>query len=132
MSNNRSIPPTLRDLLSRLEFLGHIKQGQKPCMNSLILVDGKSLWGAARRFLGYEGRNKIMDQINKIIDQAINSLVQYQDTIFYNSLYASLKNARNGIENLKIVYKDDEFMLAQITVCINNIDIQLSSVTKVE
>ena len=51
----KSIPASLRDLLTKLEFLAMTEVGYKVCMNDMSFVDGKSWYGAYKRASAGEG-----------------------------------------------------------------------------
>lgn len=123
----KSIPNPLRDLLSKLEFLGMIKQKQKVCMNDMSFVGANSWQGSIKRNRGGESRTNLVLCITQIIEETIDAIKQYTNTEFLHLIYNSLNKARTGINNLIDTYSDDPNFIGKIRVCIMNIDLQLKS-----
>ena len=122
---NSNIPSTLRELLKKLEFLGMIEEGKKPCMNEMIFVDAKSWWGAFYRNRSGENRKSTMLHIQQIVDQAILAMQEFDSTEFTTILTNSLLKARDGIEKLAETYLDSPGVVAETRVIVSNINLQL-------
>lgn len=120
-----SIPATLNDLLVILKFLSMIERGKKINMGSMDFVDCTSWWGTIKRSLAGEGRKSLMVHINQIVQQAITAISEYKDTEFCTLIVNNLAEAKIGIQNLSTTYQDDPNIVAQINVCVSNIDLQL-------
>ena len=127
MSTNvtNSIPTTLNDLLVKLRILGKIQRGKKINMGTMSFVDAASWIGALARSLSGEGRKGLMVHLNQIIQQAINAINEYHDTEFCKIVVNHLAQAKVGIQTLTTTYQADPSTVAQIEVCISNIDLQL-------
>lgn len=125
MSTSHSIPTTLKGLLSKLEFLGMIERGQKPCMGDMTFVDGNSLWGALIRALKGEGHKGMLAHINQIIEQTIDSIEEFKDTEFLPIIIIDLNKAKIGITHLSTTYKDQPAVTSELNVIIANINHQL-------
>jgi len=125
MSTSHSIPSTLRELLSKLEFLGMIERGQKPCMGDMTFVDGNSFWGALMRAFKGEGSKGMLAHINQIVEQTVESVEEYKDTEFLPIIINTLNKAKIGINNLNTTYSDQPAVTSQINVIIANINHQL-------
>lgn len=127
MSNNvtNSIPATLNDLLVKLKILSMIERGKKINMGSMTFVDSNSWTGAFCRSLNGEGRKGLMVHLSQIVQQAITAIGEYQDTEFCKLVVNHLAEARIGIQNLATTYQHDPSIVAQIKVCVSNIDLQL-------
>lgn len=127
MSNTvtNSIPSTLNDLLVKLKILSMIERGKKINIGTMTFVDSSSWWGSVSRTLSRECRKGLMLHINQIVQQAINSINEYKDTEFCKLVVNSLAQAKIGILNLATTYQDDPNIVAQINICISNIDLQL-------
>lgn len=121
-----SIPPTLNDLLVKLKILGMIERGRKINMGTMTFVDSSSWWGSCCRGLAGEGRKSLMVHLSQIIQQAISAIDQYQDTEFCRLIVNNLAGAKVGIHNLTFTYKDDPNVTAQISLYVENINIQLT------
>lgn len=124
-NTTNSIPSTLNDLLVKLNVLSRIERGNKINMGSLSFTDATSWWGSIQRSLNGEGRKSLMVHLNQIIQTAISAIAEYQKTEFCRIIVNSLASAKIGIQNLMVTYQNDPYMVAQIDVCISNIDLQL-------
>ena len=120
-----SIPATLNDLLVKLKILSMIERGHKINMGSMTFVDANSWLGSLQRSLSGEGRKGLMIHLNQIIQQAITAINEYQNTEFCKIVVNSLAGAKIGIQNLITTYQNDPSIVAQIEICIANINLQL-------
>lgn len=127
MSNHvtNSIPITLNDLLVKLKILSMIESGKKINMGNMTFIDASSWLGAIQRGLKGEGKKSMIMHINQIIDQAITAIKEYQYTEFCSIIVNHLAQARVGIQNLTTTYATHPKTVAQITICLENIDLQL-------
>ncbi len=124
MSSN-AIPEPLRDLLGKLVFLSMIEKNKKPCMHDMTFVRDSSWLGALKRSLRGEGRKSMILHIHQIIDLAIASIDEYRDTEFLPLILNRLAEAKVGITNLITTYRRYPDTIAKISVCLDNINIQL-------
>lgn len=120
-----SIPATLNDLLVKLRILSMIERGKKINMGTMTFTDSSSWMGAIERSLSGEGRKGLMVHLNQIVQQAINAINEYQKTEFCGIIVNNLAEAKIGIQNLTTTYQSDPSIVAQIEVCISNINLQL-------
>jgi hypothetical protein len=127
MSNNvtNSIPATLNDLLVKLKILSMVERGKKINMWSMTFVDSNSWFGSFNRSMYGEGRKSLMIHLNQIIQQAINAINEYQNTEFCKIIVNHLAEAKVGIQTLTTTYQSDPSIVAQLEVCMSNIDLQL-------
>ncbi|MEM2987321.1 MAG: hypothetical protein QXV60_04405 [Nitrososphaerota archaeon] len=127
MSKNviNSIPITLNDILVKLKILSMIERGKKINMNTMKFVDSNSWIGAINRSISGEGRKGLIVHLNQIIQQAIDAIDEYYGTEFCKIIVNYLAQAKVGIQNLVSTYQSDPLIVAQIHVCIENIDLQL-------
>lgn len=128
MIMSQTIPSSLREILTKLEFLAMIGKGKKPCMVDKSFVDSDSWYGALKRTVMGEGRKGMMIQINETIDLTIDAINQYQETEFIFLIVESLRRAKNGICNLKSSYINRPEIIADINVCLSNIQLQLDKI----
>lgn len=119
----QSLPSALRDLLEKLEFLSMVEEGQKPCMNTMEIVDGG--WkGAIYRMRTAENRENTLLQIEAIVDKTMEALNAYNGD-FLRITVQTLAKARGGIKNLTVTYKDHPRTVSRINVILRNVDLQL-------
>lgn len=119
------IPLTLRELLSKLYFLSMIKKGKKPCMTNMSFVDVDSWYGAFYRSNNSESKDTVMMQIEKIIDETIQALANYEGGEFVPIIIRALDEAKVGISELSETYREFPHTVAKIKVCLENIQLQL-------
>ena len=125
----KMIPGNIKEILINLEYLSKIEQGKKPCMSDQTFVNAygfSSYYGAFVRFMKSEGRKNMMIQINSIVDQALDALVKYKDADYYALLVEKLLSAKEGLQNLTRTYVKYPRITSDITVCIDNINLQLN------
>lgn len=121
-----SIPVGLQSLLAKLDFIGQIRGGSKACMSNMTFVDDDSWIGSFyRRFWVKESRKTVISDIEKIINETIESIKVHKDTVFLKLIINSLSEARIGIDSMKVTYRDDPNIKSRISVQLKNIDIQL-------
>lgn len=125
MSVINSIPATLNDLLVKLRILSMIERGKKINMGTMTFIESSSWLGALNRSISGEGRKGLMLHLNQIIQQSINAINEYRDTEFCAIVVNHLAQAKIGIQNLTTTYQSDPNIIAQIDICVANIDLQL-------
>lgn len=126
MASN-SIPIPLKDLLSKLHFLGCIQRGSKINMSDKSFSDASSWFAAIKRSFSGEGRDTMIADINRIIEETIHAIDHYAETDFLPLLIEYLEKAKIGIQNLTATYQDDPNIISQLTVAIENVNIQLKT-----
>lgn len=126
-----SIPTTLSDLLVKLKILSMTESGKKINMGNMTFTDSfswldVSTWfGALNRGLNGEGKKGLMIHLNRIIEQTIAAINEYQYTEFCAIIVNHLAQARIGIQNLTNTYAAYPKTVAKLLVLIENIDLQL-------
>lgn len=125
MSSINSIPVTLNDLLVKLKILSMLERGKKINIGTMSFVDANSWIGSFTRSITGESRKGLMIHLNQIIQEAINAIEEYSNTEFCKIIVNHLAQAKVGIQNLITTYQSDPYIIAQIYVCITNIDLQL-------
>lgn len=120
-----SIPIPLNDLLVKLKILSMIERGKKINMGTMTFTDSNSFLGSINRSLTGEGRKGLMIHLNQIIHQTICAINEYHETEFNKIVINHLSKAKVGIQNLITTYQEDPSIVAQIEICIANIDLQL-------
>ena len=121
-----SIPATLNDLLVKLKILSMVERGKKINMGTMTFIDASSWLGSISRSMSGEGRKGLMAHLSQIVQQAINAINEYQSTEFCGLIVNHLAEAKVGIISLKTTYQSDPSIVAQLDVCISNIDLQLN------
>lgn len=127
MINNarNSIPQSLSELLVKLNILSMIECGKKINLSTMSFVDSTSWWGSLSRTIYGESRKNMIVHLYQIINQSIEAIEEYKNTELQPILIEHLTKAKIGIQNLATTYHHDPNIVAQINVCISNIELQL-------
>jgi hypothetical protein len=122
---SESIPTSLKNLLSKLEFLSMIERGKKPCFGDMTFVSSNSWIGSWKRMFMGENRKNLLFEIEQIVEQGILAIQEYQNTNYLPIILENLSKAKIGIENLILTYSDHPNTISRLRVYILNIDIIL-------
>jgi hypothetical protein len=120
-----SIPPALRNLLTKLEYISMIERGQKPCFSDMTFVQSNSWFGAWKRLISGENKKNLLFEIEQIIERTILAIEEYQNKDYNKLLLENLAKAKCGIENLILTYTDHPETISNLRVHIINIDLTL-------
>ena len=120
-----SIPATLNDLLVKLKILSMVERGKKINTGNMTFTDANSWIGSFTRSLSGEGHKGLLIYLNQLIQQSINAINEYQDTEFCKLIVNQLAQAKIGILSFATTYQRYPDVVAQIEVCVSNIDLQL-------
>lgn len=125
MMKSESIPPSLRNLLTKLEYISMIERGQKPCFSDMTFVHSNSWMGAWKRLFSGENRKNLLFEIEQIIDRTILAIEEYTNKDYIKLLLENLSKAKTGIENLILTYTEHPDTVSNLRVHIINIDLTL-------
>jgi len=106
----------IQKLREHLELLSKITPKHTLNVTTMTIVPHNSYMGAVKRLWFRENREKTIDTIERIIDTAIVNLPREFD------LFMLIKNAKNGIHNLKETYENDMDIKERIELCLTRID----------
>jgi hypothetical protein len=120
-----SIPPALRNLLTKLEYISMIERGQKPCFSDMTFVQSNSWLGAWKRLVSGENRKNLLFEIEQIIDRTILAIEEYANKEYVRLLLENLSKAKTGIENLMLTYTEHPDTISNLRVHLINIDLTL-------
>lgn len=120
-----SIPPALRNLLTKLEYISMIERGQKPCFSDMTFVQSNSWLGAWKRLFSGENKKNLLFEVEQIIDRTILAIEEYSNKEYVKLLLENLAKAKIGIENLILTYTDHPETISNLRVYIINIDLTL-------
>lgn len=122
---SESIPPALRNLLTKLEYISMIERGQKPCFSDMTFVQSNSWFGAWKRLITGENKKNLLFEVEQIIDRTILAIEEYTNKEYIKLLLENLAKAKCGIENLILTYTDHPETISNLRVYIINIDLTL-------
>jgi hypothetical protein len=120
-----SIPPALRNLLTKLEYISMIERGQKPCFSDMTFVQSNSWMGAWKRLIAGENKKNLLFEVEQIIDRTILAIEEYSNKEYVKLLLENLAKAKIGIENLILTYTEHPETISNLRVYIINIDLTL-------
>lgn len=121
-----TIPFELRELLKQGEFISMIPRGKKPNMHDYSFVDADSWSGALFRATHGEDRRGMTAKINTIVDQFITAIRNYESSEFLPLIIDTLHRMKTGgLSNLLATYSTAPDTVAELRVCLANIDLQL-------
>lgn len=120
-----SIPPALRNLLTKLEYISMIERGQKPCFSDMTFVQSNSWIGAWKRLISGENKKNLLFEVEQIIDRTILAIEEYSNKEYVKLLLENLAKAKIGIENLILTYTEHPETISNLRVYIINIDLTL-------
>jgi hypothetical protein len=120
-----SIPPALRNLLTKLEYISMIERGQKPCFSDMTFVQSNSWFGACKRLFTGENKKNLLFEVEQIIDRTILAIEEYSNKEYVKLLLENLAKAKIGIENLILTYTEHPETISNLRVYIINIDLTL-------
>lgn len=134
---------TFEDILINLKLIGDINVNDKLKISENSLdIDNRYMQSVIRTLYG-DGRNKTIKFINSLIIHASynsNSLISIlndKENIFendnkhfkhqLNTLICCLNSSLNGLDKLKITYKDDNIFVANINLAQDKIRVLLTN-----
>lgn len=121
-----TIPFELRELLKQGEFLSMIPRGKKPNMHDYSFVDADSWSGALFRATHGEDRRGMVIKINTIVDQFITAIRNHDGSEFLPLIIDTLYRMKTGgLSNLLATYSAAPDTVADLRVCLSNIELQL-------
>lgn len=120
------IPPTLSELLIKLDVVGALGEGHKLCVESLSYVSAYSWYGAIYRSYYGEGRTRTLTFLNNLVSQTIQAMNEYYGTEFFGLIIEALTKAKAGINNLISTYNIDPATASTLKLIRDNIQIQLN------
>ena len=122
------IPQELKELLQKLEFLSLIQDNIKPNIYSMSFSEVGCWSHSLYRTATGESGTVLMKEINKIIDDAISALEQYNNTEFHDIILETLNRANTGLIKLRTTYKAKPDIVSKINVCMTNIGLQIKNI----
>ena len=142
--DNNEISMTTDQILTNLKIISRIKKGEKMITNNMIMeIDNRYLqW--VRRWWEQNSRVSTIDFFNKILDRAFQIIDETYDNKDKQNYYFNeensrilqkfsleLSNARQGINNLKETYADDETTKSQLDIMDEKINQRIEKIQKV-
>ena len=121
-----SFPTDLQELLVKLEFLSQVKQGDKINTKEMSFSPKDSWISSLKRTYSREDRKLTLQYIKDVVRDTTDILDRYKDEKdYYNIIKQSFTNAKSGIENLLITYKDSPEIISVLRVIIKDMELQI-------
>lgn len=127
MSNNieiSRIPTSIQEILIKLKFIKNLKRGYKLNISSLTYSENSYFESVKRMFTG-EGRKLTIEFIHNLVVQSLDTLENFSDTEFAETILNHLDEACLGLEILREGYSNDAEVSARISTILENIRLQL-------
>lgn len=120
---------SVQDTVSKLKFIGKIKEGEKLDVQSLTLCSesvGTSLY---RTFLARnESRGNALEFIRGVVGEAFELATKYlrkKDHFFKDvgqMIIESLHESKSGLSNLAKTYEDDKMFVSKLETLMNTLE----------
>ena len=121
-----SLPVHLKVLLKNLKFISMIEKGKKPCLSDLSFVDSSSWFGAWKRNRNSEDKKHLKTFIDSVVEQSFKAIEDSRNKEYAQMIIKALDEARNGIINTQVTYKDFPDFITDVGVIIDSINHQLN------
>lgn len=116
------IPTHHYKALVYLNIIANIPKYSKINTSDNSIVPAKSLWGACKRFLNDENRQRNIKTIADHINTGLKILPTLESKQQERDFLKALEGCKRGLKNLLETYNDDVNMVAEINVLIDQID----------
>lgn len=133
MSNITNIFPELQQVLQKLSFIGKIKEGQRLNVNYRPAIVGGNSWlysfyESLIRSMNGEGREGTIAYLKELMTDTLHLLEKYQNMnqlCYLTHILEMLKEAKQGVKNLKITYYADPLVVSQLDIILLQMQDQL-------
>ena len=103
--NTTTIPPRLKELLGKLSFYNSCGPGQKICFGTKTTVPANSIiWGPISRWISGDSREKLLEETNKLIQEASDGLKNAEWRSFRYLIFYELEEMLAAITRQLNVY----------------------------
>tara|TARA_Y100000816_G_C26011804_1_gene529045 strand:- start:491 stop:913 length:423 start_codon:yes stop_codon:yes gene_type:complete len=124
-------------LLINLNVISKINANEKICVNQSgkIGIHQESKYYGIYRWVFGENRMKCISFINNLINDTIDKIYEYQksdcdvEKRYENELVIGVNNACTGLENLKITYDSDTYIVSYIESIIKRIQLHIKIIS---
>ena len=142
--NNSEIVMTTDQVLTNLKIISRIKKGEKIITNNAIMEIDNRYFQWARRWWEQNSRMNTIDFFNKILERAFQIIDDTYDNKGKENYYFNeensrilqkfsleLTNARQGLNNLKETYVDDETTKSQLDIMDEKVNQRVEKIQKI-
>lgn len=119
------------DIIPKLKFISRLNKGDKINVKNLYIQPNNFINKISRSFIHIDDRTNTLIFVNNTIKKGFDLFLQHIesnnsfDTILCQNILIDLKNAINGLLNLKETYGDDIMFVCKIDSLIEEIDARL-------
>ena len=126
METRPLMPTTLKSLLKRGELIRMTPELCKINISDYSFVSSGSFIGALVRMIKGENKKDLMIEINATVDQFIEALNNKDYKIFRHQIIETLEGMKKeGLIRLMKTYSNYPGIVAEIKICIDNINLHL-------
>jgi hypothetical protein len=127
-----------QEIVSRLKFIGKIKRGEKINTHHMYVQPTGIMTFVKRTFWDHDNRSNALTFIHDAITRAFELLITHNrsdkapDKLLANNLIKDLRDATNGLDNIKITYQDDTKFCCDIDTILEFTTARLAEYTYIE
>lgn len=126
--NNVVTDAFLSGILQRLNFLARAKKNEKPCFDGFnSRYQPNTFFQRIVRTFSSHSRQEIYSFLHDLSADCSISIEIYRESPHYNYLIQSMKDSRNGVENLKLTYSEDINLINKLNIYLAEINAMLEN-----
>lgn len=121
----------LKDIISKLKFIGKIQKGDKINVKYLYVQPKGVVTTISRSFFYQDNRGNTLSFLENVITKTLEIISNYENTddhfekVLCNNIVKDLVLSKNGFDNLKETYIEDIKFCCDIDTLIQLINIKL-------
>jgi len=127
--NNTVWSDSLTRILADLRFLAGIQSNQKACFVKKVYVDAASYWGSALRLIYNESGRDCIQRTRTIFHDGMEHFSETSNNDHKEVLFAYIKNAIVGLENLIQTYERSPEVHTYLTTLSNEVHLWIKKNT---
>ena len=127
---------TDKEIISRLKFIGKIQKGEKINVKYMFVQQNGITTRISRTLINQCNRSNTLNLVENVIKRTFEIITAYKQCNnesqrhIYNHIIQDLKQAKNGLINLKDTYLCDTKFCCDIDTLLEEINAQLSEIDK--
>jgi hypothetical protein len=123
------LPEVIRKILEELKFLGMVKKNIKPCFKTRTFAEADTLVGKAyRTWLWTESHSDMIERVKYAVENGVRYYSTANLLVHQEMILESLIQAKTGINNLIVTYKDTPEVLVSLEVTLASLNTFLKGI----
>ena len=118
----------LDNILLKLNIISQLKENDKLVVNNNDFKIDNNNFQFVKRWYYSENRENTLNKLNEIIDITFKFIENNHINKILQRILFSLKSCINGINSLKLTYKNDVNIITKIDLLIENINIKINEI----